>query len=60
MNMGCRNKMKKPFSSDAGVCVYVKSEKTAKKKYYIKKYERLVSVRKYKPLCLVWFRLVFA
>ena len=52
--------MKKPFSSDAGVCVYVKSEKTAKKKYYIKKYERLVSVKKYKPLCLVWFLLVFA
>ena len=53
--------MKKPFLPMTGVCLYVKSEKTAKKKHNINiKYKRLVSVKKYKPLCLVWFLLVFA
>ena len=31
----CRNKMKKPFSSDEGVLRYSESEKTAKKEQYI-------------------------
>ena len=56
--MGCRPKMKKPFSSDACVCVYVKSEKTAKKNNYtlfiIRNVKACIGIKfQYKPFDLI-------